>query len=378
MGMKKPKLGIIYGAPKKYATSLQISKKVKHFKNFELLEIFQENIGKTFLGKIFILIKQIFFVLNPKFNPDIILSSAPLVASSIPALLAKKIKKIPLVANWDDSFQDLTKHKPNIWDIDYWEYKIILNADLITAGSKNLKRIASILRKSKENIYYIPNGVDLRLFNPDKYDRESIRNKLGIKKDEIVLLYLGHIMWHKGNYLNRDVFMALERLIKKYNNIKIIIIGYGTGIPILKKFVNEKGIAYNFIFLGFLPQHEVAKYISASDICLDVLENTFNLECRSSVKMKEYMAMGKAIIAAQMGENITDLDNGKAGVLLKYNNKEEKIKNFCTVVEALVTNTKLRMSLGGKARKRAKLIYDIRKISRLFENAILKVLHTKL
>ena len=70
--------------------------------------------------------------------------------------------------------------------------------------------------------------------------------------------------------------------------------------------------------------------------------------------MKEFMSMGKAIVATKIGENITDLDNGKCGMLA------EDSHEFAVKIKSLQKNPALRRELGRKARERAEKVYDFR------------------
>ena len=47
-------------------------------------------------------------------------------------------------------------------------------------------------------------------------------------------------------------------------------------------------------------------FIEKMDICLVPFGKFFTSETRSSVKMKEFMSMEKAIVASNIGENKTD------------------------------------------------------------------------
>jgi glycosyltransferase involved in cell wall biosynthesis len=370
MKSEKIRLGVIYALPFMYATSIRLRNLTKHLR-VELSEIVPEEWHRFFLGKILVILRNCLGVLSPKFDPDIVYASAPLVASSIPALIVKKIKKKTLIIDWDDAFVDFTKHKPKPWEISYWEYKAVLEADKVVVVSHKLEEIASTLRKSKKDIFYIPNGVDLELFNPKKYanDRKTIRKQYGIGDNDIVIGHVGAI-----NKLGNSIFTGLDiaktafELLKKdgISNIRFLIVGFGSGKPLLEGWVDEHGLREHFIFTGFVPHLDIPRYIAAMDIVVDPFERlSFDWLARSECKLKEYMAMGKMIITVNIGENICDLDHGKAGILVKDS------ASIGPAIKVFLRDKKLAKELGKNAMENAKR-YDFKKLSKKLEKIILK------
>lgn len=76
-------------------------------------------------------------------------------------------------------------------------------------------------------------------------------------KDKFVVLYFGSILPVQGI----EVVLDVISLLKKENNIHFIIIG-----PINKKY--QKVVSDTVTYIEWLPQQELAKYISYSDLCL--------------------------------------------------------------------------------------------------------------
>jgi glycosyltransferase involved in cell wall biosynthesis len=370
MESKKIRLGVIYALPLMYATSIRLKNLTKHLR-VELIEIVPERWPRFFLGKILVILRNCLRVLSPKFDPDIVYASAPLVASSIPALIVKKIRKKPLIIDWDDAFVDFTKYRPRPWDMWYFEYKAVLEADKVVVVSHKLAEVASILRKSKDNIFYIPNGVDLELFDPKKYedDRKIIRKQYGIADDDVVIGHVGAInIYSKGVFIGLDIAKAAFELLKKegISNLRFLIVGFGDGKPLLEKWVDDHGLHDYFIFTGFVPHVDIPRYIAAMDIVVAPFERlSFDWLARSACKIKEYLAMGRVIIALNMGENIHDLDRGKAGILVRDS------ASIVPAIKDILKDRELAKKLARNARESAKR-YDFKKLSERLEGAILE------
>lgn len=367
--MKNITLGTIYPMPKHYGVSIRLNKLTANLNsNIKNIEIVQKKWSESLVGKLFYLLKQILLVSDKNFNPEIIYSAAPLVTGAIPGLFAKKIKKRPLIMDWDDSFEDFRIKKPRIWQASYWEYQSILNADAVIVVSHNLRDIAQHIRGSERNIYYVPNGVDTQQFNPKKHEIGGLRKKLGIKNNEIVICFLGHIGKSKIKFVGYEFAVICKKLLYKNKQLKILVIGYGKTLPKFKEYVEKNQISNHFIFTGFLSQKDIPSYLAISDICVDALPNNFeltiNLFNRSSMKIKEYMAMAKPTIVLGVGENIYDTDNGRAGILVKTH------KGLEIALKKLINSSRLRKNLGNRARKYMISMYDLKKQIKMLEEII--------
>lgn len=372
--MKKIKLGVIYALPEKYATSIRIKNLTERLKNTELIKIRPNNWPNNLFGKILEIIKNCLKVLNPKFKPDVIYASAPLIASSIPAILVKKIKKVPIIIDWDDCFVDFSKYKPKPWDLCYWEYLAVKNADKVIVVSDKLKELTMFLGKKEEDIEYIPNGVDLELFDPKKYeeDKIKIRNKYKIKDSEIVVGYLGSINnLGDDNFVGKNIADCAIKLKKGgiLDKFKFLIVGFGDGLELFKDYVERKGIKDRFIFTGYVKHEDIPKYICTMDVALVPFnEKTFTAYARSSCKIKEFIAMNKFVITVGVGENLKDLYNGKYGILVDSNEK------ICEGLFKYLKNYKnLANVYNVKPREHAKN-YDFNNLSNKLENLIFRVI----
>ncbi|ACV24345.1 glycosyltransferase [Methanocaldococcus fervens] len=366
--MKKIKLGVIYALPEKYATSIRIKNLTERLENVEIIKIQPNNWPNNLFGKILVIIKNCLKVLNPKFKPDVVYASAPLIASSIPAILAKKIKKIPLIIDWDDCFVDFSKYKPKPWNLCYWEYLAVKNADKVVVVSDKLKELAMFLGKKEEDIEYIPNGVDLNLFNPEKYkeDRIKIRKKYKIKDDEIVVGFVGNINdLGNNNFVGKDVVNCAIKLKKEgiLDKFRFLIVGFGSGLNLFKDYVKKNEIKDRFIFTGYVKHEDIPKYISAMDVALIPVGKNFTDLTRSSCKLKEFMAMEKIVITVNFGSFKKETINGKYALLVDNN------EDFHKILKMLDKHKYINKNL----RNYIKQNYDYKILSERLENIIFEV-----
>ncbi|MTI59137.1 MAG: glycosyltransferase family 4 protein [Firmicutes bacterium] len=134
----------------------------------------------------------------------------------------------------------------------------------------NYKKIVAVSSMVKTEIlqkYQVPeediivnhNGVDIKMFNPENHKRyrQQIRNKHGIKDDEILLLFVGSGFERKGL---KYIIKALDGINKK---VKLMVIGRGN-INKFKLLAEQNKVEDRVIFIGFTS--EINNYYSAGDI----------------------------------------------------------------------------------------------------------------
>ncbi len=368
MTTAKLTVGAIYPMPRKYGVSIRLDRLISRVKNFTVQEIIQDTWYEHRLLKLYYIRKQLALIKRKEFNPDIIFSAAPLISGSLPGLYAKKVKNKPLVLDWDDSFYNFKEFTPEPWKFAYWEYKAVKQADAVIVVSKNLAETAAFIRGTKKDIYYLPNGADVKEFNPGKFNTKKLRHEFGYSPHDTVVLFIAHIGFVAGKFVGKELVDAAKEVTQN-KNIRFLIVGYGKGLTLLQDYVKENSLEPYFKFTGFVNNNDMPKYISVADICIDVIwdPSKFNMQNRSSMKLKEYMAMAKPAISLRVGENITDLDNGKCGILIDY--KHEALVN---AIKKLATNASLRKKLGNAARKRIVTRYNLERQAKKFDSILEK------
>ncbi len=196
-----------------------------------------------------------------------------------------------------------------------------------------------------EKIHVVYSGVNTKLFSPEnkrKY-RKKVREKLGIGKDEIVLLFVGNPFSRKGLRYLIEALYSID-----HDNYKLLILGKSLPGDDIQKYFKQAdsfGVRERIIYAGF--SREVYKYFAASDIFVfPTLYEPFGLV------VLEAMASGLAVItscssycgAAEL------IENEKEGLLLENPKNAGKIAEK---INLLLENPYLRKKLGRNARKKA-------------------------
>lgn len=107
-----------------------------------------------------------------------------------------------------------------------------------------------------------PMGVDTDLFRFDEEARREWREKAGAK-DEPVILFAGKLTKKKGV----DVLLrAAAELAQGGRNFRLVIAGDGSERQALARLMSELHLGERAVFLGAIPNRELARLYSAADV----------------------------------------------------------------------------------------------------------------
>lgn len=209
----------------------------------------------------------------------------------------------------------------------------------ISASNATKKEFIKNYHIPSKKIKTIYIGIPL---NKKDSNQSKFKNKLGIKKNEIVLLFVGFLNPRKG----------IKYLIEAFNKIiqpaKLILIGkwekaYKNKIlPLIK----EKN---KVIITGFLPDSYMHKYYSIADIfVLPSLLEGFG------IPIIEAMHLGIPIIATNAG-SLPEIV-GEAGIITEKRSTESLLKAINNLIED--KNLREKISIIGKKRAKKYFILE--------------------
>ncbi len=223
-----------------------------------------------------------------EFKPDVIVGFGILNAN-IAIRLAKK-NNVPFIYYIIDELHRLVPEKYFRTFAKLIEKQNMKNADKVISINEGLREYTIQMGALKEKTYVIRAGVDLERFVSDS--REEIRERYGILNDDIVLFFMGWLYEFSGL---KEV--ALELAQCKNNHIKLIVVGKGDLWDTLQEIKKEHGLEKKLITVDWVPYDDIPKYLSAADICILPAYNNNVMRNIVPIKMYEYMAAKKPVIA---------------------------------------------------------------------------------
>ncbi len=147
-----------------------------------------------------------------------------------------------------------------------------------------------------ENISIVRNGPELkrlRLAEPDAELKAS---------GKIILGFVGEMGHHDGvDNLIHAVHCLANDL--KRSDFYCVIIGEGDAWPGLKKLAQGLRLDNYIRFTGFIPDTDMLRYLSTTNICIDPDPKNDFTNRSTMIKMMEYMALAKPIVAFRLKEH---------------------------------------------------------------------------
>ena len=247
------------------------------------------------------------------------------------AVEAAKELKIPSVIKIDDAiYQKSSGIKSIQRKIEKMiNGKTLRNADYVLVANKETKNIVEKEYDVKsENMFVIPNGVDLSLFKKSE------------ERNQRKVVFTGAMYYHRGLDILLD---SIPKIVKQLPDVKFVLVGSGTEMENLKQIVQEKKIEKNIEFKGWVDRKEIPKNIQDAVLGIGPLRLTEVTKGALPIKVLEYMASSLPIIA-QKGTLPKDiLEDKKNGFLIE--NSDELTEKIIL----LLNDEKMINSMGQKS-----------------------------
>jgi glycosyltransferase involved in cell wall biosynthesis len=209
-------------------------------------------------------------------------------------------------------------------------------ADYVLPVTEVLARTIAAAGVARERIVVIPNGVDLERFAPE--DATDLRKNLSLE-GKLVLGFAGFVReWHGADaILDLLAGPALPR------DSHFLIVGDGPVRDALEAQAQRLGISERLTITGIVPRETVARYIR----CFDIALQPHVVAYASPLKLLEYMALGRAIVAPG-SDNIRELLVHEQNALLAEPGNSAA---YAAAVGRLARDAALRARLGAAARE---------------------------
>ncbi|MCK4491014.1 MAG: glycosyltransferase family 4 protein [Candidatus Altiarchaeales archaeon] len=294
-----------------------------------LLEIYDNlfNLLKSIL-------QSFIFILTNAGNFDLIYVRDP-IAGTI-ALIPKKIFRKKMIHEINGIPDERKLHgnyflnNGYVFILELAEKISIKNSDRIIGVTQRLKEY--IIKKygvAENEISVVPNGVNTAIFHPMNDPRviQEIKGKLKISKEERIVGFVGTLApWQGLEYL----IEAAPLILKEIPEVRFILVGDGPMKDDLEGKIRGLDLEANFIFTGTVPYREVPGYINASDVC--VVPKKPLKSGYSPLKLYEYMACGKPVIASRIS-GFEILEQNNAGILVEPENPRDLAKAIIKLLE---------------------------------------------
>jgi PEP-CTERM/exosortase A-associated glycosyltransferase len=194
----------------------------------------------------------------------------------------------------------------------------------------------------EEKIFVVPNGVDTSKFVPmaekptDLMERHQLQGCA-------VLGFIGSFFGYEGLPL---LVEAMTHIIAHNQRVKLFLIGAGEDEEKVRRLVSEKRLGERILLTGRVPHEEILRYYALMDVLIYPRLSTRETERVTPLKPLEAMAMGKAVLASDVGGQRELVRDGATGLLFKAGDAQD-LSAQCL---RLIADGQMRRALGQQAR----------------------------
>jgi len=229
-----------------------------------------------------------------EFRPDVIVGFG-ILNTYLAMKLARK-GSVTFVYYLIDVLHTLVPAKSLQWVARIVGKKTLKNSDRVVVINDKLKDYAIEMGSNPDRTYLVRAGVDLERFS-SHIDGSRVRKEYEIEANDFVLFFMGWLYSFSGL---KEVALDLVKIKKKEFNLRLLIVGEGDLYPELKKIRQEYNLQDRIILTGWQAYERIPEFLTASDLCLFPAHDNEVTHNIVPIKMYEYMAAGKPVIATRL------------------------------------------------------------------------------
>jgi glycosyltransferase involved in cell wall biosynthesis len=215
---------------------------------------------------------------------------------------------------------------------------------------------------SLQKFKIMPSGSNTNLLKPS--DINQCRSKLALDINQKIVGFAGTLLEHQGV---DTLIRAAPMIIQKIPETLFIIIGEG---PKKKEWIKEAQRAevnLQFSFVGEVPYKEMALWIGATNCCVAPFLSSAGL--RSPVKIFDYMACAKPVVASEIKGTTDIFSKSDAVILIEPGNPEALSES---IIHLLMDEQGTRV-MGAKGRRLVNMKYNRKSFAKLINTEAIRL-----
>jgi glycosyltransferase involved in cell wall biosynthesis len=154
------------------------------------------------------------------------------------------------------------------------------------------------------------NGVNMKLFDPKKYDGNEFRKKMNLS-NKFIIIYHGVLQYTRGLF---ETVKAVQILKEKYPDLLLFLLGDGPAFQNLKK--STETDKDNIFIHKSVDYNQVPYFIAMSDIGIMPLPDLPDWRYQCALNLLEYLAMKKSVIITDILSNKIVAGNCKCAIYI--------------------------------------------------------------
>lgn len=260
-----------------------------------------------------------------EFKPEVIVGFG-ILNTYLAMKLAEK-NGIPFIYYLIDVLPSLFPTKSVQWVAKIFKKKTLKDSNAVIVINEKLKDYAIEMGSHSEQTYLIRAGVDLERFN-SHIDSSRVRRQYKIEENDFVLFFMGWLYDFSGL---REVALNLAKIKKKEFSLKLLIVGEGDLYAELKKIQRKYSLQDRIILTGWQPYHKIPELLRAADLCLLPAHDNEVMHNIVPIKIYEYMAAGKPVLATRLPGVMKEFGNNNG--IIYVNEAREVVKRTLELIK---------------------------------------------
>jgi glycosyltransferase involved in cell wall biosynthesis len=193
-------------------------------------------------------------------------------------------------------------------------------ADIVVTVSNAMRDELIGLGFPAEKIRVVYNGVDPQKYSPSQVseeERRKIREQYGLKDDDLMVLFLGRLVWVKGV---DKLIASMPHVLQKIPNAKLVIVGLGDMHEYLSRLAQNLNLQDKVKFrFEFIPEEERIAHYAACDVAVfPSIYEPFGIVALEAMSMEKPVVVGASGVSG-MREIIINAGSEQCGFHINPN-----------------------------------------------------------
>lgn len=283
-----------------------------------------------------------------RYRPAVIHAHSPFTCGIV-ANVVGRLKGIPTIYEvrgiWEASHAGrgrFTESSLRYKAVHWLEDRAIKGAGVCCTICEGLANEIKSRGVSDDKIVVVPNGVDVKAFVPGPPPAQ-LKMALGLE-DSVTVGYIGYFFSYEALDL---LVRAIDSLVGEFPRLRLLLVGGGESMPMLRELADHERLRGRIVFAGRVRYEEVMDYYRVCDFFVLPRKETPETRLVTPLKPLEIMAMGKTVLASDIGGHRELIVPGLNGLLFKSGDLPD-LTDKCRL---LLQNQELRHEIGQRSRK---------------------------
>ncbi len=244
-----------------------------------------------------------------EFEPDVVMGFG--ILNAFLGIVAARSHRVPFVHYVIDELYRLMPRRILQGLSKLVEQADYRRADLVLSINESLRDYTIAMGAPPARAVLLRAGIDLRRYL--SADGLEVRRDHGFSRDDIVLTFVGWLYPFSGlEEVAQDLLMAPE----SGRIVKLLAVGKGELWDALQRLAAEDGLAHRIALVTWQPYSELPSYLAAADICILPALPVALMQNIVPIKIYEYMAAGKPVIATRLPGLVREFGEGNGIVFI--------------------------------------------------------------